>query len=453
MKAGVFTAIAATFCLGFPFFAQCETSNPLWTQFRGQNGDGIADADNVPEHFGEDNALKWKTPLPGRGWSSPVTAHGKIWMTTAEEIFPDDEDRLKILKERGVNPKQFHEHRVATSLQLSVLMVDLETGKLELSIPLKNFKSPVSIHPVNSYASPTPVLNDGKLYAHFGTMGTWCIDTKTGKTLWTKVLPLDHATGPGSSPFIHDDLLILICDGMDQQYVTALDKRSGREVWKTDRPAMRAPKGNQKKSFCTPIIVTLKGSNEPQLICMGAQWMISYEPDTGKEIWRLDHGSGFSVVPRPVFSVKHQLLYFSTGFGKAQLWAIRLDGKGDITSDSGKIAWKELKRMPNRPSPLLIGDEIYVISDGGIATCLDAENGKVYWTNRVEGNYSSSPLYADGKIFFSSHEGMISVIEPGKEFKSIAENRLDDTIMASPLAFDGNLLVRTGKALYLFAKK
>lgn len=452
MKSGITFTIAAVLGLGFLSFAHAETSAPYWPQFRGANGDGIASADNVPEHFGESQSLKWKTPLPGRGWSSPVTADGKIWITTATEIFPTDEERLTILKARGVNPKQFHEHKVATALKLSVLKVDLETGKLEREISLKSFKSPVSIHPVNSYASPTPVLNDGKLYAHFGTMGTWCIDTKTGKTLWQKELPLDHATGPGSSPFIHDNLLILICDGVDKQYVTALDKLTGKEIWKTDRPAMRAPKGNQKKSFCTPIIATSKGSEDAQLICMGSQWMIAYEPATGKEIWRLDHGSGFSVVPRPVFSEKNQLLYFSTGFGKPQLWAIRIDGKGDITADPEKIAWKETKRIPARPSPLLVGDELYVISDGGVTTCFDARSGKMRWNNRFKGNYSASPLFADGKIYFSSHEGLVSVIAPGKEFKLLSENHLDDTIMASPLAFDGTLLLRTGKALYRFGE-
>ncbi len=447
-----FTTIVV-FLLGIPACTYCEvTDDPFWPQFRGVSGDGIASANNVHEHFGEDTALKWKTPLPGRGWSSPVTARGKIWMTTAVEIFPDEKERLKILKERGVPAKQFHEHKVATSLQLSVLMVDFETGKLERTIQLQSLRSPVSIHPVNSYASPTPVIDAGKLYAHFGTMGTWCIDTATGAIIWNKALPLDHSTGPGSSPFIFEDLLVLICDGVDQQYVTALNKHTGKEIWKTKRPVMRAPLGNQKKSFCTPIAVTPKGSDQAQLICMGAQWMISYNPATGKEIWRLDHGSGFSVVPRPVFSKKHQLLYFSTGFGKPQFWAIHIDGKGDITGDVSKIAWKETKRIPARPSPLLAGDEIYVVSDGGIISCFDAASGKVLWNHRIKGDYSSSPLLADGKIFFSSHQGLITVIEPGKEFKVIAENHLDDTIMASPLAFNGTLLVRTGKAIYRFRK-
>ena len=254
----------------------------------------------------------------------------------------------------------------------------------------------------------------------------------SGEIIWKERLPLEHSVGPGSSPFIYQDLLVLICDGVDQQYVTALDKNTGKEIWKTHRPEMRAPKGDQKKAYNTPIVITPKGSAEPQLICMGSQWLVSYNPENGKEIWKIDHGNGFSVVPRPVFSEKHQLLYISTGFGKPELWAIRPDGKGDITEDKTKVAWIEKKRIPARPSPLLIDDELYVISEGGIATCFDAASGEVRWTERIEGNYSASPLLAGGNIYFCSEEGKITVIEPGREFSVVSENQLDDTIMASP---------------------
>ena len=452
MKIEFFLSIIASLCLASSA-AHCENSSPNWPQFRGPLGNGVAQADDVPVHFGEGASLRWKTPLPGRGWSSPVTKNGKVWMTSAVEKFPSEEERLKILKARGVDPRKFRESRVAASLDLLVLEVDLQTGRLEKEIKLKSLTFPISIHPVNSYASPTPVLDDeGKLYAHFGTMGTWCVDTGTGEIIWHKVLPLNHSTGPGSSPFLYENLLILICDGVDRQYVAALDKQTGRQVWKTNRPEMRAARGDQKKSFCTPILIKPKRGAPLQLICMGAQWMISYDPASGKEIWRLDHGNGFSVVPRPVFSEKYQLLYFATGFGKPQLWAVHPDGTGDITGDAGKIMWKETRRIPARPSPLVVGDDLYVISDGGIATCFDAKSGAIHWTERIDGNFSASPLWVDDHLYFCSQEGSITVLDSGKEFKMVAENHLDDTIMASPIAFDGALLVRGEKALYRFGK-
>ena len=183
---------------------------------------------------------------------------------------------------------------------------------------------------------------------------------------------------------------------------------------------------------------------------MGAQWLVSYEPATGKEIWRLDHGNGFSVVPRPVYSSTTGLIYLSTGFGKPELIAVRPDGSGDITG-SDKLVWKEPKRIPARPSPLLVGDELFVIADGGIASCLDSRTGSLHWTERVEGNYSSSPLFANGHIYVASHEGVVTVLKPGRTFEVVAKNQLNGTIMASPLAMNGSLIIRTGASIYRFS--
>jgi len=423
-----------------------------WPQFRGPQGNGIANADNIPLEFGESENLAWKTPLPGRGWSSPVLADGKIWLTTATEVFPTEEERLKILEESGEKPKTFKVRQVATSIDLAVQQVDFETGKLIREIPLTKVESPKAIHALNSFASPTPVLEDGKLYAHFGTYGTFCVDTTSGEIIWQEQLPLEHSVGPGSSPFLYKELLVLICDGVDAQFVTALDKNTGKRVWRTERPEMRAALGDQKKAYCTPIAITTRDGVD-QLICMGSQWLVSYEPETGKEIWRFDHGNGFSVVPRPVFSEENQLVYISTGFGKAEMIAIAVDGKGDI-SGTDKEVWRVKKSIPNKPSFLLHDDLIYTISDTGVAFCFDPKTGEEVWGARVGGNFSASPLFADGKIFFASHEGKVTVIEPGREYKVLAENQLDEKfkLMASPLAVDGALLFRSENALYRFGK-
>lgn len=433
--------------------ASCfNVSASLWPEFRGPGGEGIAEAENLPSEFGPDKNVKWKTDLPGRGWSSPVFDGKDLWLTTAKEVFPTEEERLKILEEAGEEAKTFKVRQVATRIELSILKLDFETGEILEEIPLDPVSNPQTIHTLNSFASPTPCLSGDKLFAHFGTFGTYCLDTKADKILWKRDIELEHGVGPGSSPIVYENLLILICDGIDRQFVTALDSATGETVWTTDRPEMRAEKGDQKKSYNTPLVIRGTSGNGPdQLICMGAQWMVSYDPLTGKEIWRFDHGDGFSVVPRPVFSEKHGLLYFSTGFGKPVLVAIHTNRTGDIT-DTDAVEWKEPKRIPAKPSPLLVGDEIYVISDGGIATCFNAANGEVQWNERIDGNYSASPLFADGKIFLASQEGTVSVLTPGTDFSLLARNELGESIMASPIALGDSLIVRSASAIYRFSK-
>lgn len=423
-----------------------QESHP-WPQFRGPDGNGIASADGVPLKWSESEGIAWKTPLPGKGWSSPVvTAAGKVWVTTAIETTATDEEKKQLLTQAGEDPKQFASRQIAKNVKLQALELDLKTGKLERSLDLFTIENPDAIHALNSYASPTPVLDGDRLFCHFGTYGTICLDIASGSTVWSKRFPLVHNVGPGSSPFIEGDLLILTCDGVDVQYITALDKRSGETVWKTDRPAMRAEKGDQKKSYCTPIALTDKQGRR-QLVCMGSQWLVSYDPATGKEIWRLDHGNGFSVVPRPVYDAATGLVIFSTGFGKPQLWAVSPEGSGDLTG-TDRVVWKETKRSPAKPSPLVVGSEVYVMEDGGIASCLDTATGQAYWSERTGGNYSASPLLADGRIYFASQEGKVTVIAPGTTWQVLAENQLDGQLMASPVALDGTLLIRSDSALY-----
>ncbi len=422
----------------------------MWPEFRGPGGDGVSQAENVPIEIGEEKNLVWKTDLPGRGWSSPVFDGDSLWVTTAEEIFPDEGERLKILKESGEKERTFSQRQVATHIDLAVVEIDFESGEIQQTIDLGSIENPQTIHALNSFASPTPVLSsDGSnLFAHFGAFGTFAIETASGNIAWQRVIDLEHGVGPGSSPILFENLLVLICDGIDRQFVTTLDADTGETVWTTDRPEMRAPLGDQKKSYNTPVVLTDRDGRK-QLICMGAQWLVSYEPASGEEIWRLDHGSGFSVVPRPVYSEKHGLLYLSTGFGKPELLAIRVDGSGDIT-DSDKIAWREEKRIPAKPSPLLVGDELFVISDGGIGTCFDAATGKIHWTERIDGNYSASPLFADGHIYVGNQEGTLSVLKPGPSFEVVATSQLDGSIMASPIAMNNALVIRSDKALYRF---
>ncbi|MEM9282983.1 MAG: PQQ-binding-like beta-propeller repeat protein [Verrucomicrobiota bacterium] len=432
-------------CLSLLLSSQADE----WPQFRGPDGDGIADAANVPREFGESSSLTWKIKLPGRGWSSPVFDGEHLWLTTAKEVFPDETERIRLLTEAGEEEKKFAQKQVASSIELALLKVSYERGVIEEELLLTTVEEPDPIHKFNSYASPTPVISGKLVIAHFGTFGTFAIDRVSGSVAWERTIKLEHSVGPGSSPFVHDGRLVLICDGTDRQFVTALDVDTGETLWSKDRPEMRAEKGDHKKAYNTPIVITGPRGRE-QLICMGSQWLVSYHPESGETFWQLDHGKGFSVVPRPVYSKDHELLFVSTGFGNTDLLAVRPDGDGDVTR-SDKLVWKDPKRIPTKPSPLLVGDELYVISDGGVATCFDAVTGKIHWNTRITGNYSASPMFADGHIYVCSEEGKVTLFRPGLNYAEAFVNQIDESIMASPMALDGNLVIRSVSSLYRFS--
>ncbi|MCC9601571.1 PQQ-binding-like beta-propeller repeat protein [Stieleria sp. JC731] len=418
-----------------------------WPQFRGPGGDGVVVGQNIPLEIGESKNLLWKTELPGKGWSSPVVAGGVVLMTTAIEVMANEEERIEILRNAGVEERQMKQRAVAKSIDLKLVAVDFETGKLVKTVDLTSIETPDPIHPLNSFASPTPVVDSGHVYCHFGTYGTFCVAMKSAEIVWKRRLPIEHAVGPGSSPFVDGPRLVLIQDGMDRQYVTALDKKTGQTIWEVDRPEMDAPSGDQKKAYCTPIkIVGPKGRE--QLICLGSQWIVSHQPETGAELWRAYHGKGFSIVPRPVYG--NGLVYFSTGFGKAQLWAVRVDGTGDVTSTH--VAWTVPKGIPTKPSPVLHDGLVYVIDDNGIASCFDAADGSMVWKKRIGGKYSASPMVVDDRIYIGSHEGVVTVLSTGPESEVLSESHLEGQIMASFAAVDDSLIVRTADAIYRFAE-
>ncbi|MFG0266402.1 MAG: PQQ-binding-like beta-propeller repeat protein, partial [Rhodopirellula sp. JB055] len=398
-----------------------------WPQFRGPRGDGIVTEGNPPVEFGEEKNLTWKTELPGKAWSSPVIADGTIWMTSAVEIVPSEEERLELLKQTENTERQFKQLAIAKSIELKAFAVDLETGERKRTVELATIEQPDAIHSLNSYASPTPVIDGERLVCHFGTFGTFCLNRASGERIWQRTLPLKHAVGPGSSPIVHDGKVILIQDGMERQYVIALNSKTGSTEWETNRPPMDAPTGDQKKAYCTPIVVTDSNGRE-QVLCMGSQWMVSYDPESGDEFWRLYHGKGFSVVPRPIFD--GEAVYFATGFGKPQLWAAKVDGSGDVTDSH--VLWTVKKSIPAKPSPVLVDGRIYLVDDNGVASCLDSEDGSNVWSKRLGGKFSASPILATGRIYFCNHSGEVFVIKPGTECDIEVTNQVDGQIMASP---------------------
>lgn len=389
---------------------------PEWPGYRGPTGDGHAVAANLPLDLNAPANLAWKTPIPGVGWSTPVVLGGQIWMTTAT---PD-----------------------GTSLR--AVCVNRRSGAIERDIEVFHVEKPIEIHKKNSHASPTPVIESGRLYVHFGTNGTAAIDTASGAVLWRDTLhPLEHYVGPGSSPVLYGDLVILTCDGADVQFSVALDKRTGRKVWKTARSGKLRDNPDVRKSFATPAI--LRVGDRDELVTPAADHVYAYDPATGRELWQLDY-EGFSVVPRPVAA--HGLVFVCTGFNTPRLLAIRQGGEGRLSAAA--IAWEERSQIPANPSPLIVGDAIYVVSDRGVAACLDARTGKERWRHRVGGNYSASPLFADGKIFLASEEGVVTVIEPAAAYREVAKSDLAARIMASPIAIGNELIIRTADDLRLY---
>jgi len=396
-------------------FTHSAIAGENWPQFRGPSTDGSTDAADLPLIWSDTDGVKWKTAIHDRGWSSPVVWGGQIWLTTA----------------------------TADGKRMFAVCVDRDSGKVLHDVKLFDNEKPREIHKLNSYASPTPVIEAGRVYLHFGSYGTACLDTATAKVLWTRRdLPCNHFRGPGSSPILYGRLVIIHFDGFDHQYVVALDKTTGRTVWKTDRDVdYGTDNGDFMKAFCTPIVIEAAGRK--QLISPTSKAAISYDPDTGQELWKIRFRS-FSATARPLFG--EGLVFVNTGFGKADLIAVRPDGTGDVTRTH--VAWTATKSVPSKTSQILHDGLIYMVHDAGVATCLEAATGRAVWSGRLGGNYSASPLLAPGRIYFFSQEGKTTVIKPGRKLEQLAVNQLDEGFMASPAVSGGALFLRTKTQLY-----
>lgn len=411
-----------------------------WPEFRGPTGQGHSNATGLPLSWSENQNIVWKTPLPGRGWSSPVERDGRIWVTTAIDTPATAEQKEKKLAE-APDPNGLE---VVGSVSMRAVCVDFVSGRVLHDIEVFRVESPDPVHSQNSFASPTPVLNDGRVFVHFGTYGSACLDDESGEIVWTnRELTCDHQNGPGSSPIVWRNLFIVHFDGIDVQYVAALDKHTGKLAWRANRSGKLHEREPFRKAYCTPLVIEHEG--RPLLLSPGADWIYGYDPATGEERWRVHYGKlGFSNVPRPV--VGHGMVYISTSFVSPSMLAVRYDGSGDVSGTH--LVWRNDRQAPRMPSPLLVADELYVVSDQGVATCLDARTGEEQWAKRLGGNFSASPLYADGRLYFSNREGRTFVIAPGRRFKQLAENVLEGGFYASPAVVNEALVLRTDQALY-----
>jgi outer membrane protein assembly factor BamB len=412
-----------------------------WPEWRGPNGQGISSAKGLPETWSETSAVVWKAELPGRGHSTPVLTGNQLWLTTAlEKAATPDQVKARLTTNTGDQPLT-----VLDSVSLRVLCVDSISGKVLHDMEVLNVKDPQWAHQLNSYASPSPILENGRLYAHFGSLGTVCLDTATLKILWkNEELHVMHENGPGSTPVLSGNRLIVHFDGSDQQFIAAFDKTTGKVAWKTARSGKMDPRPQQRKAYGTPLILTMNGQST--VVSPAADWVYGYEPATGKELWKLPYGElGFSMSVRPVADAES--IYLSTSYGKSQVIALKYAGL-----KTPEIAWRNNKNAPKMCSPVLANDLLFYVDDGGIVSCIDPATGDAYYRERLGGKFSASPILADNKLYFASREGVVTVIPAGREFKILAQNTLEGSLMASPVAVDGTLYLRTDKALYRIGK-
>ena len=384
-----------------------------WPQFRGPGGQGVSDSAHAPVEWSETSNVAWKVPVPGLGWSSPVVADGRVWLTTATEDDPRKDD--------------------AVSLRL--LGYDESTGRELVNVVVFTVRTSADINPKNSWASPTPIVDGGRVFVHFGAEGTAALTT-SGEVVWRARFPYQSQHGGGGSPVLHDGLLVFNADGSDSAAVIALDAGTGKVKWRRDR---RVP---YDQAYSTPLVIRV--NDRDQIVSAGAFRATAYEPGTGREIWRVTYGDGFSNVPRPVFS--NGLVLIATGFQQPSLLAVRPDGSGDVTKTH--VAWRLARGVPLTPSPIAVGGEAYLVSDGGIASCVEIATGATLWQQRLGGTYSASPVLAAGHLYFSSEQGVTTVVQPGREFRRVARNTLDGSLLASMAVSGEAIIMRSDSSLY-----
>jgi outer membrane protein assembly factor BamB len=395
--------------LAFCWFATPVLLAENWPQFRGPDGQGHSTERGLPLQWSETQNIAWKVPVPGRGWSSPVVVEGRVWLTTATAV--------------------------ARESSLRLMSFDAATGRQTLDVEVFRLRSSTLLNPKNSHASPTPIVEGDRVYVHFGAEGTAAVST-AGEILWKARLQYESQHGNGGSPVLYGDLLIVNCDGFDEAFVVAVDKRTGKTRWRTFRPEPWS------QAYSTPLVIRV--GDRDLVVSAGAFRAIAYDPQNGKEVWRVDYPEGFSNVPRPVYGAG--LVFITTGFQQPSVLAIRPDGKGNVTKSH--VMWTLSRGAPLTPSPLLVGDDLYIVSDSGIASNVDVKTGAVRWQHRLGAAISASPVFADGRVYFLDEEGRTTVIAPGSTFHGLAVNALDAPALASMAVASQSLFIRTATHLY-----
>ncbi|MFP5260679.1 MAG: PQQ-binding-like beta-propeller repeat protein [Blastocatellia bacterium] len=423
-----------------PCAARASGEGSNWPQWRGPAGQGVSEEKGLPTEWSDTKNVEWKTPIPGRGHSSPIVWGNRIFLTTAVEgpTVPDHKPYKHMIRDREFTHPDWtgSDH----SYTFKLICVHADTGKIVWERTA--YDGPVfdHRHRRNTYASPTPTTDGKYVYAFFGSEGLYCYDFN-GKAVWKASLGgiPQLGMGPGSSPVIYGNLLIVTADqdGGESSYITALDKATGRQVWKTPR--------NNHASWATPVLV--KTDRRVELVVSGSETAVSYDPATGKELWRCK-GVESHAIPTPV--VSGDIAVLSAGSQAKRAMAIRLGGTGDIT-DSANILWKYQKGTAYVPSPILYGDYVYLMTDAGILTCIDVKTGEVKYEGGrvpVPAKFMASPVAFDGKILLTSEDGDTFVLKAGPTFEVVRTNSLAEPVFASPAIARGKIFIRGERNLY-----
>ncbi|MCC9599297.1 PQQ-binding-like beta-propeller repeat protein [Stieleria sp. JC731] len=398
-----------------------------WQQFRGPTGQGISECQNVPTKWSPSENVVWTFNDPGKGWSSPVIQNDRVYMTTAVP-----------LGEEKVSSESKDSRKVEIPYSLKAICLNAKTGDLLWSTQVGEVPAEASSHPKNSHASGTPIVTEDRLYVHFGIYGTAALDLD-GNLIWQRAIKFKPVHGCGGSPIVYKDVLIFNCDGGDHAFVMALDKATGEDRWKTDRSV----DAKLKFSFSTPLVINTDQGDT--LVSPASDAVYGYDPNTGKEKWHVRYPKKWSIVPRPVYA--GGLVLICTGYvGKAELLAIRPGGSGDVTDTH--VAWRDEKFVPFNPSPLVVNNMIFTVSDDGIACCRQLSDGEIIWKKRLGGNYSASPFLSEGKIYFLSEDGVCTIIQAADEFEEVATNEIEERTLASIVPLNDGLLLRTASTLY-----
>ena len=414
--------------------AHAEQQHLAWPDRSGPNMNGVVPAEHahgLPTEWDEQTGknIAWKIALEGEGHCSPVIGEGRVWLTAATKD----------------GTKQY------------VYAIDEKTGQVVHHKLLFENADPEPLgNNVNTYASPSCVLEPGAVYVHFGSYGTARLNSKTAEVVWQRRdIPGRHFRGPGSSPVLYKNSLILTFDCIDQQFLMSLNKETGETIWRTDRSTNYhdldengKPKrdGDLRKAFSTPGLVEVNGHT--QVISVGSRAAFAYDAETGKELWTITH-KDFNAAVRPSFFQGHAIL--NTGGRRSQLVSVKLDKTTRGNVDETHITWQRKKGNSRLSTPLLYEGRIYMITDNGIASCVDAATGEEVWTGRIGGTFVASPILANGLLYFCNEEGETAIVKAGDKFELVAKNRLKEGMRASPAAAHGALFLRTFGHLYKLA--
>jgi outer membrane protein assembly factor BamB len=434
----IFFVLAAYVCQQ-PATAKPAKPGPTWAQWRGPDSQGISTETGLPTEWSGTKNIKWKTALPGKGHSSPIVWGDKIFLTTSIEgaVIPGAKQPKHILE----GEEYLHPDSTADNLHhtLKVLCLDRRTGKLLWEQTAYAGRVYDGRHRKSTYANSTPVTDGRYVYVWFGSEGMYCYDFN-GKLVWKTSLGGIATIGLGvaSSPVLYERLVILQCDedAGEKSFIAALDQRTGKVVWRTPRKI--------EASWTTPVIVRTPARVE--LIASGNENIVSYDPLTGQELWRT-LGTGGYTVPTPL--VGQGIVMVSAAHPVKRALAIRPGGRGDVSETN--IVWRHEKGTGYTPSSILYGDYVYLMTDRGLITCLEAKTGKVIYEGaRVPkpATFSASPVAFEGKILLTSEDGDTFVLKAGPQHEVLATNTLEEPVYASPAIAGGNIFIRGAQHLY-----